>query len=281
MLFSAQDLVKHSKNANDIVSHFLSNFSTDDLCNWVDSIYNHADFPTQIRDFFIQQFEHVSPDIIDNECQMYIKKIDPKVPNVYINKAAVETFKTELILTATYLVIKNCYGDAILNNPEWAWNQVGGIKARIRVMYASMHEYIALFGVNLAERGFSGLYDKMDVWDVMVCGRMLSYSNDPQGAIPRTYELGSYSYLEKGVSRYYTMDDLTYMIDYGRGFIPAAFGQGVIEPALFVDHDWKSAETEIEESAKSTFSNWGNSFKQWWHNLFKKNRREYLVIDEE
>lgn len=41
------------------------------------------------------------------------------------------------------------------------------------------------------------------------------------------------------------MDAYTYMIDYGRGAIPAAFWEGVIAPYLFTNEDWESFKTQL------------------------------------
>ena len=94
----------------------------------------------------------------------------------------------------------------------------------------------------------------MDVYDIMLKGKMVSYENYPAGALPLTYLSGDVSLLKKGVTRYYSMESDTYMIDYGRGQIAMSFWAGVIAPAFYTSHDFKSMKDQLKSCGRSIFN---------------------------
>ena len=168
-----------------------------------------------------------------------------------------EAYRTELILEQIHQNVESLYPGRALQNPTWVWNNVGGVWGRLRILYCSSKEYIALFGTQLPQSGFSGTYRFMDVWDVMVTGKMHSYSADPRLAFPVSYLPGDASLLLRKESRHYDMDRFTYMIDYGRGIIPSALYAGVIAPFLFTSHDGRSLRKQLGECGYSMLSNLG------------------------
>lgn len=170
-----------------------------------------------------------------------------------------EAYRTELILEQIHQNVDTMFPGKILQKPSWIWNNVGGVWARMRILYCSSKEYIALFGTQMPQSGFSGNYSFMDVWDVMITGKMHSYSADPRNAFPVSYLPGDASLLRKQESRHYDMDRFTYMIDYGRGFIPASFYSGVIAPFLYSSHDGHSLRKQLGDCGYSMLSNLGRS----------------------
>jgi hypothetical protein len=172
-----------------------------------------------------------------------------------------EAYRTELILEQIHQNVESLYPGKVLQNPSWIWNNVGGVWGRLRILYCSSKEYIALFGTQLPQAGFSGTYRFMDVWDVMVTGKMHSYSADSRMAFPVSYLPGDASLLRKKESRHYDMDRFTYMIDYGRGVIPASFYSGVIAPFLFSSHDGHSLRRQLGDCGYSMLSNLASSGK--------------------
>ncbi len=144
----------------------------------------------------------------------------------------------------------------ILKKPKWAWNNVGGIYARFMLLHCSLKEYVGIFGTNSDQAGFSGEYAKMNVYDIMLSGRMLSYDAPSKKSLPLVYLAGDISLLKKKETRVYTMDKHSYMIDYGRGNVPAAFWSGVIAPYLFVNHDKFSTKQQLTGCAKSIISSY-------------------------
>ncbi len=171
----------------------------------------------------------------------------------------IEAYRTELILKQVHQNLEDQHPGKTLRAPSWIWNNVGGIWGRLQILYCSPTEYIALFGTQLPQQGFSGTYRFMDVWDVMLTGKMHSYSADPSVAFPVSYLPGDASLLRKTESRHYDMDRFSYMVDYGRGVIPASFYRGIIAPFLFSSHDSYSLRKQLGDCGYSMLSNWGRA----------------------
>ena len=169
--------------------------------------------------------------------------------------SVVSAYKVEHLLTQFEERLKRKFPGKILNDSKWVWNNVGGIYARIKVLYCSTKEYVVLFGTQNPQEGFSGVYSYMNVWDIMLSGSMSSYGAASRRSFPKTYKVGDISLLRKKESRFYTMDSLTYMIDYGRGSIWRAFWPGIIAPLLFVNHDLHSTYIQIKDCARSWLQN--------------------------
>lgn len=166
----------------------------------------------------------------------------------------VSAYRTEVILDRTIQLLKQRYPQYITQKPVWVWNNVGGVFARMTILFCSFGEYLALFGSPMRQSGFSGEYHHMDVYDIMLQGKMVSYENYPSGALPLTYLSGETSLLKKGVTRYYSMEPDTYMIDYGRGQISRALWQGVIAPAFYTSHDYKSMKDQLKSCGSSVLN---------------------------
>jgi hypothetical protein len=170
-----------------------------------------------------------------------------------------DTYKTERTLEKFEELLKESHPGKILNQSEWIWNNVGGIHARLKVLYCSTKEYVVLFGTQDFQDGFSGVYPYMDVWDIMLTGEMKSYSAKMRESYPKTYKPGDTSLLKRNESRRYSMQGLSYMIDYGRGSIWRSFWSGIIAPYLFQNYDSHSAYIQIKDCIRSMWQNMSHS----------------------
>jgi hypothetical protein len=158
-------------------------------------------------------------------------------------------YRAETIIYRLHELLKVRYPGEILDELVWVWNNVGGIYARLAVVSCSMSEYIAFFGTPLEQTGYSGEYPYMDVYDIMISGEMYSHGPSSGEGFPQTYLEGDVSLLKRNESRVYKMGKFSYMLDYGRGFVPAALWQGIIAPYLFVNHDSQSAKEQLKACA--------------------------------
>jgi hypothetical protein len=149
--------------------------------------------------------------------------------------------------------LRDIYKDKILEKPVRVINNVGGMWAPMEIYNCSATEYVALFGTLLPQVGYSGRYPFMQVWDIMVDGKMLSHGIQTDTTLPVTYGPGEISLLEKGERRIYNLGEGAMMIDYGRGFIPPALNQGVFTPYKN-NADFDSMKDQIIECAKSFFN---------------------------
>ena len=179
----------------------------------------------------------------------------------------VEAYRTELVLERFHQLMRKQFPEHILPQSQWSWNNVGGVYARIKILYCNTDEYIALWGTPTPQTGFSGEYSYMDVYDIMITGKMLSYGPDTRNAVPRVYTPGDVSLLSRAETRTYTLGSHTYMIDYGHGTIPYALYQGIIAPWLFVNHDNASLSSQLSHCARSAtnakFKAIKEKFKEW------------------
>lgn len=143
---------------------------------------------------------------------------------------------------------------------EWWFNAVGGSLASIQVLWCSPREYVALWGSPVPTDGFSGRYPSLDVWDVMVTGRMASHAPDEHTVT--WYENGGpegtrlTSYLARGEGRHFVLEPGAYMIDYGRGWLPGARRVGAHLGHTFVTGDRWSRRQMIRTCSRDTFANW-------------------------
>lgn len=199
----------------------------------------------------------------DNPSRDFQTKIDQITTD-----AICRYFRTEMILERFYILLLDQFPDNI-NHPKecpWTWNDVGFVKARIRILYCNLGhngKYIALFGSSSKQHGYSDVYKHLEVYDGMITGLMKSYSTHQKDALPHFFKPGQISDLRKNVGRYYHLmssdpdfsenppldhQEEPYMIDMGIGNVASAFPDGVIKPAFFLDYDYSSMIQQVKSS---------------------------------
>jgi hypothetical protein len=137
------------------------------------------------------------------------------------------------------------YPGKIAPEVRWTFNSAGNVICQIAIVYASPTEYVAFFGTPIGANGFSGRYGHADVWDLMVEGRMLTYT---EGQFePTDYRAGDSAYLPKGTSKAMAYVGSTWMIDYGRGLPVTMMPFGIIGPAFFNTMDGESAWKQLAD----------------------------------
>lgn len=139
------------------------------------------------------------------------------------------------------------YPDLIIPDGRWAYNVVGGIYARQKILLANFKEYICLWGSPLPQSGFSGYFPWLNEGDVMIKGTVRS--SDPESALSayRKYEFGDTSYLKNGHRRHYTMSPNCYMASFAvhkDTQMILTFWPGI------KDSDWKSFWIQIFDACK-------------------------------
>jgi hypothetical protein len=137
------------------------------------------------------------------------------------------------------------YPGKIAPEVRWAFNSAGNVICQIAIVYASPTEYVAFFGTPIGATGFSGRYGHADVWDLMVEGRMLTYT--PGQFEPTEHGPGDSAYLKQGTSKGVAYVGGTWMIDYGRGLPATMMPFGIIAPAVFNTLDGESAWKQLAD----------------------------------
>jgi len=86
--------------------------------------------------------------IVDQECDILTKGYGFSEPTRLDPNHLKEKFIPEIIMSKFNILFKFKYFDLVLDpkDSEWTFNDVGFIKARIRILYSTLRQYVALFG---------------------------------------------------------------------------------------------------------------------------------------
>lgn len=120
------------------------------------------------------------------------------------------------------------YPGKIRSDLQWHFNYTGGTLGQMAIVYASLNEYILIFGTPIGAEGFSGRYSSMDVYDCMFAGEMRTYTEgDLQ---PTVYLPGDMAVLERHHAKGYSMTPGTWMLEYTTGNTLFSLPQGLFAP---------------------------------------------------
>ena len=140
------------------------------------------------------------------------------------------------------------YPGKIAPEIRWVFNSSGNVICQLAMVYASPTEYVAFFGTPIGATGFSGRYGYADVWDLMVEGKMLTFTAGQFE--PTEYRPGDSAYLALGNSKGVAYMRSTWMIDYGRGLPVTMMPFGILAPAVFNTLDYESAWKQLADYGK-------------------------------
>jgi len=125
--------------------------------------------------------------------------------------------------------LKSSYPDRIRDDIPWLFNNAGGAMGQIKLLHASLSEYILLFGTPIGTEGHSGRY-ATEVWDFVFDGEMWCYE---EGELSRrVYRPGDAAYLGNGSAKGYRVPDSAFMLEYARGPIPTMVAFGLSDSVL-------------------------------------------------
>lgn len=112
------------------------------------------------------------------------------------------------------------YPGHIETREDWLFNLAGGVVGIMSILHASLSEYILLFGTPIGAQGFSGRY-LMDVYDFFLSGELVAYTekNFLEPVLTRPGEL---ALLRRGQVKGFKLSEGSWMLEYGRGIIPAS-----------------------------------------------------------
>lgn len=104
---------------------------------------------------------------------------------------------------------------------RWLFSLTAGATGVMTILHASFSEYLLIFGTPVGTEGFSGRY-RMDIHDFLMAGEIWTYRQNHCG-IREVVRPGDHTVLERGKVNGFKIPDSAWMLEYGRGFIPAAF----------------------------------------------------------
>ncbi|HSA32175.1 MAG TPA: ERG2 family protein [bacterium] len=119
---------------------------------------------------------------------------------------------------------------------RWVLNSANGALGTMTILYASLSEYLIIFGSPIGTEGHSGRYFAT-VHDFMVEGEMWVYV---EGEIDRTvFRPGDHATLKARSAKGYRIEGDSWMLEYAHGCIPAMLPAGVWDN-LFSNLDFRS-----------------------------------------
>jgi C-8 sterol isomerase len=119
----------------------------------------------------------------------------------------------------------------------WLYSIAGGAMIQMKLYYASISEYIMIWGTPIGSEGHSGRHFT-GFWDTVIDGETWYYA---EGQFEKSiYKPGDRIYVGPGQARAMNFTDGVWAVEYARGFIPYSMPFGVLDELLSC-MDWVTA----------------------------------------
>jgi hypothetical protein len=119
---------------------------------------------------------------------------------------------------------------------DYIFNLTAGSCGMMKILHASATEYLIIFGSAIGTEAFSGRY-RMEIYDYVLTGEMWTYTDDRCGERVITRP-GEYAVLPRGRVKGWKISEGTWMLEYGRGFLPSALPLALGD-VVFSAQDWR------------------------------------------
>lgn len=116
--------------------------------------------------------------------------------------------------------LATAYPGYIDTEQEWIFSCAGGAVGVMKVLHASLSEYVIIFGSAIGTEGFSGRY-RIGIHDFLTAGECWTYTDDNVGQRVVS-KAGDHLYLSPERVKGFRILENTWMLEYGRGPIPTA-----------------------------------------------------------
>jgi C-8 sterol isomerase len=129
------------------------------------------------------------------------------------------------------------YPGVLDRGQPWLYSIAGGAMIQMKLYYASLNEYIMIWGTPIGSEGHSGRH-MAGFWDTVIDGETWYYG---EGQFEKSiYKPGDRIYVGPGQARAMNFTDGVWAVEYARGFIPYSMPFGVMDEMLSC-LDWVTA----------------------------------------
>jgi C-8 sterol isomerase len=129
------------------------------------------------------------------------------------------------------------YPNVLDFDQPWIYSIAGGAMIQMKLYYASISEYIMIWGTPIGSDGHSGRHFT-GFWDTVIDGEMWYFG---EGQFDKSvYRQGDRVYVGPGQARAMNFKNGVYAVEYARGFIPYSVPFGVADELLSC-FDWVTA----------------------------------------
>jgi sigma non-opioid intracellular receptor len=114
--------------------------------------------------------------------------------------------------------LSRVYPDIIDNRRRrWIGSKAGGILGKVTFLHMGFMEYLLIFGAPAGTQGFTGRYNHMELYKVILAGRYTTYDLESEQITPTVYLPGDVSCMKKGEARGLEIESGSWHLEYGRG----------------------------------------------------------------
>jgi hypothetical protein len=151
------------------------------------------------------------PDVVDECAKACLGRPKPEMFDVFADQ-----------LTARYPGV-------IDRGQPWVYSIAGGAMIQMKLYYASLTEYIMIWGTPIGSEGHSGRH-LVGFWDTVIDGETWYYG---EGQFEKTvYRPGDRIYVGPGHARGMNFTDGVWAVEYARGAIPLSMPFGLADELL-------------------------------------------------
>lgn len=118
------------------------------------------------------------------------------------------------------------YPGVLDHGQPWIYSNAGGAMIQMKVYYASVTEYIMIWGTPIGSEGHSGRHFT-GFWDTVIDGEAWYYG---EGQFEKTvYKPGDRVYVGPGQARAMNFTDGVWAVEYARGLLPLSLPFGIAD----------------------------------------------------
>lgn len=133
--------------------------------------------------------------------------------------------------------METAYPGVLDHGQPWLYSVAGGAMIQMKLYYASISEYVMIWGTPIGSEGHSGRHFA-GFWDTVIDGETWYYA---EGQFEKSvYKPGDRIYVGPGQARAMSFTDGVWAVEYARGFIPYSMPFGIADELLSCN-DWVTA----------------------------------------